>query len=305
MSDTRIANTNWKEERVALRDLRELVFIGEQKVSKELEWDGLDDEAQHFIAYQDNIAVGCARLLDGNKIGRMAVIKSHRGQGIGHKILDHIKRFASQKRTTLLKLSAQCHAYSFYRQSGFGACSPPYEDAGIAHIDMECRVFSQQSELTQYALGLDKTTYRSHNFLEGSGYLEVMLSQCKKSLNISVKDLTHPLLRNSLLIQKISLLARQNRHFKVNVLLGHYTPTDNDHPLFRIMDRLPSFSEIKISPDISEGACIVDDSASLNFQNNEYRICFSNTATANKHNALFRQQWISAGSILGARRLSI
>ena len=305
MPDTRIANTNWKEERVALRDIRELVFIGEQKVSRELEWDGLDDEAQHFIAYQDNIAVGCARLLNGNKIGRMAVIKSHRGQGIGQKILDHIKRFASQKRATLLTLSAQCHAYSFYRQSGFGACSPPYEDAGIAHIDMECRVFSQQVELTQYALNLDKTTYRSHNLLEGSGYLEIMLSQCNKSLNISIKDLAHPLLRNPLLIQKISLLARQNRHFKIKVLLGQYMPTDNDHPLFRIMDRLPSFSEIKISPDISECVCIVDDAASLNFQGNEYRIYFSSSASVSKNNALFRQQWSGASSIPGARRLSI
>ncbi|MEH6344716.1 MAG: GNAT family N-acetyltransferase [Bermanella sp.] len=305
MPDTRIANTNWKEERVALRDLRELVFIGEQKVTKELEWDGLDDEAQHFIAYQDNAVVGCARLLDGNKVGRMAVIKSYRGQGIGQKILDHIKRFASQKRTTLLTLSAQCHAYHFYRQSGFGACSSPYEDAGIAHIDMECRVFSLQAELTQYALSLDKTTYHSHNFLEGSGYLEIMLSQCRKSLDISIKDLAHPLLRNPLLIQKILLLARQNRHFKINILLGLYTPTDNDHPLFKIMDRLPSFSEIKISPDISEGVCTVDNTASLNFQGNEYRICFSNTAAVNKHKALFRQRWSSASSIPGARRLSI
>ncbi len=305
MPDTRVANTSWKEERVALKRLREQVFISEQKVPKDLEWDGLDEEAQHFIAYQDDMPVGCARLLQGNKIGRMAVIKSCRGQGIGRKILDHIKRFAIQKRTTLLTLSAQCHAYSFYQKSGFSACSPPYEDAGIPHIDMECRVFSQQAELTQYALNSDKTLYHSNTFIEASGYLEILLSQCKKSLNISIKGLTHPLLRNPLLLRKIPFLARQNRHFKVNILIGQYTPSDNDHPLIKMADRLPSYTEIKISPDISEEHCIVDGTAVLNFQNNECRICFSNSTTINKHNTFFRHLWGHANSIPGTRRLSI
>lgn len=305
MPDTRIANTSWKEERVALRTLREQVFINEQKVSKDLEWDGLDEEAQHFIAYQDGAPVGCARLLKGNKIGRMAVIKSYRGQGIGRKILDHIKRFANQKRTTLLTLSAQCHAYSFYRQSGFGACSSPYEDAGTPHIEMECRVFSQQAELTQYALNSDKATYHSNSFIEASGYLEIMLSQCKKSLNITIRDLTHPLLRNPLLLRKIPFLARQNRYFKVNILLGQYSPSDNDHPLIRLTDRLPSYTKIKISPDTSEGHCVIDGCGTLDFNNNDYRTCFSSSSAVINRNTLFKRLWDHASSIPGTRRLSI
>ena len=75
MTGSRVTNVAWKNERVALREIREQVFVVEQDVPVELEWDGLDEKAEHFLAYHEGEVAGCARLLNGNKIGRMAVLR--------------------------------------------------------------------------------------------------------------------------------------------------------------------------------------------------------------------------------------
>ncbi len=92
-----------------------------------------------------------------------------------------------------MQLSAQCHAYEFYRRSGFNASSQPYEDAGIAHIDMECRVFSQDHEEYQYAFSQDQNIDHGNNPTETTGFFEIMLSQCRRALALSINDLPQPL----------------------------------------------------------------------------------------------------------------
>jgi predicted GNAT family N-acyltransferase len=113
----------------------------EQDVPAELEWDGLDASAQHLLAFnKQGEAIGCARLLVNGSIGRMAVIRAWRGAGVGSALLAMAVAQHRQQGIKTITLSAQLHALSFYAQAGFVACSQPYLDANIMHVDMQLSI---------------------------------------------------------------------------------------------------------------------------------------------------------------------
>lgn len=305
MSQIKVIGARWDKDRVALKDIRKQVFIQEQGVPEDLEWDQADHNCEHFIALVNNEPVGCARSIQQKKIGRMAVLKPYRSMGIGKQIIDHILRHASQKRYTRLELSAQCQAISFYQKCGFEAFSTPYDDAGIPHIDMACNVFSQHQEPGLFSLGKDSAIHHGKNILEAEGYLDMMLSQTHRSIILCLKDLSHPLCRHDGLIQKIKQLARHNRHFKAYILIGQYSPQNNEHSLFRLQDRLPSFIEIRSTKDTLPCQWLTDSTAWFDFELTDCRACFSDRAKIRHFMERFNKWWHNANAISDARRLSI
>lgn len=109
----------------------------EQKVPIALEWDGLDESAQHLLAFNSaGDAIGCARLPGDGSIGRMAVLKPWRGLGVGSALLNQAVAVYRQKIMPAITLSAQMHAIPFYEKLGFKVCSEPYLDADILHVEM-------------------------------------------------------------------------------------------------------------------------------------------------------------------------
>lgn len=106
-----------------------------------LEWDGLDEDAIHLLALNlAGEAIGCARLLAGGKLGRMAVLADWRGKGAGKALLQAAIAICRQHGWSNISLSAQTHAIGFYQQAGFVVYSEEYLDAGIAHCDMRLRL---------------------------------------------------------------------------------------------------------------------------------------------------------------------
>lgn len=122
------------------RALRRIVFIEEQGVSEADELDDLDGQAIHLLATVDGQPMGSARLLTyGNvgKIGRVCVLKSARGTGLGAALMRAaVDHFRTMPGITKAKLGAQTHALGFYERLGFVAEGPEYMDAGIPHRDM-------------------------------------------------------------------------------------------------------------------------------------------------------------------------
>lgn len=121
--------------------LRRAVFVEEQQIDEAEEWDDLDGEAIHFLAFHDGRPVGTARMLirgDTAKIGRVCVLAAQRGTGLGADLIraamDHARGLPG---ITRARLSAQTHALGFYERLGFRAFGTEYKDAGIAHRDME------------------------------------------------------------------------------------------------------------------------------------------------------------------------
>ena len=130
----------WQTHAASLKKVREEVFIKEQHVPIALEWDGLDEAAQHLLALSDaGEPVGCARLISDGSIGRLAVLKSWRGLGVGRALLTKAVSLYQQQGINSITLSAQVHAIPFYEKSGFKRCSEPYLDADILHIDMRLK----------------------------------------------------------------------------------------------------------------------------------------------------------------------
>jgi predicted GNAT family N-acyltransferase len=127
---------SWKDAGSALADIRRHVFIEEQSVPESLEWDGMDDDAVHVLALDATHAIGCARMLSGGRIGRMAVLPEWRGRGVGRAMLETLIALSREQGLAHVCLSAQTHAIPFYAKSGFKVCSEIYDDAGIPHRDM-------------------------------------------------------------------------------------------------------------------------------------------------------------------------
>lgn len=127
---------DWASLEPALRTVREAVFILEQGIPAELEWDADDATSRHALARIDGVPVACGRLLPDGHVGRMAVRAAWRGQGIGRAILDALIDSAQQVGMPLLQLHAQMHATGFYEKAGFAAEGPPFDEVGIEHQRM-------------------------------------------------------------------------------------------------------------------------------------------------------------------------
>lgn len=146
----RIRLAAWQGDRHALQLIRGQVFMQEQRVSAELEWDGLDDDAQHLLAHSaQGEAIGCARLLPDGHIGRMAVLKPWRGQGVGHALLRFALDQLCQQQVAMAVLDAQVHAMPFYERLGFSAVGETFMDAGIPHRRMELHLTPARCKLVQ------------------------------------------------------------------------------------------------------------------------------------------------------------
>ncbi len=125
--------------------LRTEVFVNEQNVPKELELDEKDNSEYtiHIGYFKDDKLIGVARLIDMDKdiihIGRVAIDKNHRGEGIGYKLIlgcEDIAKNVLNKDFTI-ELGAQLYAENFYKKLGYNRVTNNiYIDAGIEHIDM-------------------------------------------------------------------------------------------------------------------------------------------------------------------------
>lgn len=129
--------SNWDEARAEARPIRELVFVREQAVPLELELDEEDLRCEHALARTaDGAAVGTGRLLPDGHIGRMAVLKEWRGQGVGALLLRALVERARERGHARARLNAQTYAIGFYRRYGFEVSGPEFMDAGIPHVPM-------------------------------------------------------------------------------------------------------------------------------------------------------------------------
>lgn len=127
----------WSADAPQLQSVRRAVFIVEQQVPEELEWDADDPVATHVLALAaDGQAIGTGRLLPDGHIGRMAVSASWRRRGVGLAILRWLIACARARGDAAAHLHAQTHALGFYARAGFIAHGTVFMEAGIPHQAM-------------------------------------------------------------------------------------------------------------------------------------------------------------------------
>ncbi len=141
MSTVNIRPAFWKDDEQNLRNIREQVFIKEQNVPAELEWDEQDPVCTHAIAETaTGTILGVGRLLADGQIGRMAVLKEARSHGVGAAILQQLMTQAKIQSMTEVWLHGQTHAVPFYQTHGFIKEGTEFMEAGIPHFMMRCRL---------------------------------------------------------------------------------------------------------------------------------------------------------------------
>ncbi len=131
----------WADLQKWASSLRTEVFVHEQKVPAELEWDEDDHTALHCVALNRmGVVLATGRLLQHapgvGRIGRMAVKRQMRGTDLGRRVLHALMEAARARGDTQVLLHAQCSAEGFYSRSGFVPQGAVFEEAGIAHIEM-------------------------------------------------------------------------------------------------------------------------------------------------------------------------
>ncbi len=127
----------WDKALPLARPVREEVFVAEQKVPLELEWDEWDEPSDHAVARDaSGRAIGTARLLPDGRIGRMAVLREWRRRGVGAALMEALLQKAREQSLSRVTLHAQTHAAGFYRRLGFSERGGEFWEAGIPHVEM-------------------------------------------------------------------------------------------------------------------------------------------------------------------------
>lgn len=136
-----IRPVNWQAHRDKLHAIRRTVFIEEQNVPEELEWDEIDARCYHVLAFAaDGTPIGTGRLVLDGHIGRMAVLREWRGKGVGSAILETLLGYAQKEGFRTVKLHAQTHAVGFYAKRGFKVAGGEFMEAGIPHRTMTIKL---------------------------------------------------------------------------------------------------------------------------------------------------------------------
>lgn len=136
MNKITVRLADWHKDNADIRRIREAVFIAEQNVPAELEWDSDDNDAIHFLAVEGDYAIGTARLLLDGQIGRVSVLKDWRGLKVGDALMQAAIVEAQGRDLSQQMLTAQVHATAFYERLGFRVVSEEFLEAGIPHVDM-------------------------------------------------------------------------------------------------------------------------------------------------------------------------
>jgi predicted GNAT family N-acyltransferase len=128
--------------------IRLKVFEMEQGVPCELEIDDGDKAAEHFLALVDKAPVGCSRMIIMDKtakLGRIAVLREHRGRGVGKALCNLMIEQASLNGCIKVMIEAQTQAAGFYEKLGFSPYGEVFPDAGIEHIRMDKIIEDKQN----------------------------------------------------------------------------------------------------------------------------------------------------------------
>ncbi len=141
-----VEQTTWQTDEQAIRTIRTAVFVEEQNVPVEIDFDGLDGECIHWLAYsEDGHPVGTGRLLPDGHFGRMAVLKPNRKRGVGDAIMRAAIATAAAANLAEIFLHAQLTALPFYQGLGFISYGEEFLDADMPHIAM--RLVMQDKKL--------------------------------------------------------------------------------------------------------------------------------------------------------------
>lgn len=271
----------WSSHQEVLNKIRKAVFVDEQHVSEEEEWDGLDPlpSTEHFAVFNNDDAVGTARIVMGGKIGRMCVLKSHRGNGAGACLLRQVLRHCLLQSHNnnldqvtagaTLHLNAQQTATQFYAKFGFVEEGELFDDAGIPHRKMRFN----GDDAGAYERIFGDEVIRLNTPSDFSHHIEQIARTGSSEIIIVTNSLSQDIYSASV-CDAFSRFARRSARTTIRVLVQdtHHLGSIN-HPLVQLAQRLPSSIEIRKLKEApqnkQQGYCIIDTKRMVFFNDEE------------------------------------
>lgn len=264
--DFNVRLADWHRDEASLRAVRTTVFVAEQSVPEEEEWDGLDADCAHALAeHPDGGVVGTGRLHPSGKIGRMAVLAAWRGHGVGAAILRLLLDEARRRGLDAVYLHGQVPVLGFYARHGFVAEGPEFDEAGIPHRLMRLQLAARgtQNSVSAESPGTRRVLSGKREFAEA---VTDVASVAARSLAIFTPDLEHGVYDSARFLEAVKRLVLSRSHARIRVLISD--PGRIQHTVNRFLyvgRRLSTFIEFRHLPesfqDRSDAFLIADDNA--------------------------------------------
>lgn len=268
-TDFRVEPADYRTDYQDLRQVREAVFVVEQKVPIEMEWDALDPVCQHVLARDgDNRAIGTGRLSPQHQIGRLAVLPQWRGRGVGAALLTALLDTARMQRWDEVELHAQVDAVGFYEKHGFVAFGEEFDEAGIRHRAMRLALepFEERPPTPP-----KKALSAVETFDDALAATLTAIAHSRRDLCVFSRDLDPPLLGHATVLDALRRYATSGVDARVRILLlDPQALAQLGHPWLALAQRLPSIFEFRACEEETDrqypSAFLVGDRGALYFR---------------------------------------
>jgi predicted GNAT family N-acyltransferase len=239
-----------------LRAVREPVFVQEQQVPIEEEWDELDPECEHVIARDaDHRPIGTGRLTPRHKIGRMAVLREWRGKGVGEALLLALLARARALGLREVSLNAQVGALGFYEKFGFAGFGDRFHEAGIEHqamrLELDPALPSPRPAARPRGPSLKAVDVEG---LEATlDAVRTLVHQARRELFIYSRDLEPALFAHPAIVDAFKGFGVAGRGARARFIVQDPAQAQRQpHPLLALAQRLPSVFQFRAPQDPEE-----------------------------------------------------
>jgi predicted GNAT family N-acyltransferase len=239
-----------------LRAVREPVFVVEQNVPLELEWDELDPKCRHVLARDDeHRPIGTGRLTPEHKIGRMAVLREWRGRGVGEALLLALIEQARELGLPEVSLNAQVDAIGFYEKFGFQPYGERFEEAGIQHQAMRKTLapLGHERRAGPRARGPSQPVQEIEGMEATREALLELIHYARREILVYTRDLEPVLFAQPLVVEAFKDFAISGRGGVARFIVQDPSVAQRTpHPLLALAQRLPTAFLLRRPQDAEE-----------------------------------------------------
>ncbi|HMB56320.1 MAG TPA: GNAT family N-acetyltransferase [Arenimonas sp.] len=251
--DFRVEPADYTADIDDLRAIREPVFVVEQNVPIEMEWDELDPLCHHVIARDsEHRPIGTGRLTPEHKIGRMAVLREWRGKGVGDALLQALIEQARDLGWSEVSLNAQVDAIGFYAKFGFVEYDARFEEAGIQHQAMKLAL-PPREPLQRHTAAARGPSQKAIEFDHVDAAIEAtcrVIVEARRGLVAYTRDLEHALYAQPAVVDAFKQFAVSGRGGVARILVQDPVLAQRQpHPLLALAQRLPTAFQFRTPVD--------------------------------------------------------
>ena len=315
-ADFRIEPADYTIDFADLRAVREPVFVLEQQVPIEEEWDALDPHCRHVIARDsDNRPIGTGRLTPERKIGRMAVLATWRGRGVGDALMVALLDEARALGWPEVTLNSQTHAMPFYARHGFEPFGDEFMEAGIPHRRMRRALGAPDPGRPPRPAPIGDAVLREIGSEVEVRELSVsVIARARREIRVFTRDLEATLYAHPQVVEAMRTFATSGRGPLVRVLVVEPERLEADgHALLPLAQRMSSVFALRtpVDPEDRRAAesYLVADESSYVFRPLATRFegsaCLDGPSRARQLAQAFERRWERARELTELRALGI